>query len=233
MALHGPHQPAASGKAEQAVIFLHGYGADGNDLIGLASYFAQALPNAAFYSPNAPQPCEMTPYGRQWFSLSAYDPDLMRRDPGTMGPAYEQMVEGTRIAAPTLIEFIEEVRMRENLSSNNGVALVGFSQGTMMSLHVALRIVPQLAGVVGYSGALIGAESLAKDVKATPPVLLIHGTADPVVPFAAMAKAEAALKSAKVPVESIERPNLQHGIDPEGIAHAQHFLRRVFELEDV
>lgn len=231
MILDGPHQPPASGgPARQCVILLHGYGADGNDLIGLAPFFAQALPDAAFYAPNAPEPCELAPFGRQWFSLSTYDPDAMRRDPQTMAPAYADMIEGARIAAPALAATIAEVKAREQLE-NHEIALVGFSQGTMMALHVALRTEPAVAAVVGYSGALVGAEAIADEVIARPPVLLVHGEEDPVVPFQAMAMTERGLGAVGVSVTTHARPGLQHGIDEMGITYGMEFLRQAFLLD--
>lgn len=230
MALNGPHQPAASGKTRQAVILLHGYGADGNDLIGLAPYLAGSLPDAAFYSPDAPLPCEMSPFGRQWFSLSDYDPDLLRRRPETMQPAYAAMLEGAIQAAPTLERFVGEVMERERLDDPGAVAFIGFSQGTMMSLHVALRMAQPVAGVVGFSGALLGAERLAAEATAKPPVLLIHGDADPVVPVQAMEFAASALGAAGIDVQTHTRPGLQHGIDEHGLRLAQAFLRERFGL---
>lgn len=225
MALHGPHQPAASGKTRQAVILLHGYGADGNDLIGLAPILAPGLPDAAFYSPDAPLPCEMSPFGRQWFSLADYDPELLRRNPATMQPAYAAMVDGAQRAAPAIESFVAEVMEREGLSDPAAVAFVGFSQGTMMSLHVALRMAAPVAGVVGFSGALLGADTLVAETVSRPPVLLVHGEADPVVPVQALTLAAAALAEAGIEVASHTRPGLQHGIDEEGLRLALAFLR--------
>lgn len=230
MPLDGPTQAPASGTTRQVVILLHGYGADGNDLIGLAPFFAQALPDAAFYSPHAPQPCEMAPFGRQWFSLSQYDPDMMRRDPQTMGPAYAEMLAGTQAAAPELDAFIAAAAAREGVGLEQ-VALVGFSQGTMMALHSGLRQDTALAGILGYSGALVGADRLPAEVTARPPVLLVHGEADPVVPFEAMALAEAGLKAADVEVRTYARPGLEHGIDEVGITMGMEFLRACFAVD--
>lgn len=230
MPLHGPIQPAASGTTRQAVILLHGYGADGSDLIGLAPYLAQGLPDCAFHSPDAPHPCEMSPFGRQWFSLAAYDPDLLRRHPDTMQPAYAAMVEGARLAAPEVEAFIAEVVARHGLSGPQDVALVGFSQGTMMSLHVALRLAQPVAAVVGFSGALLGAGTLAAEVTSRPPVLLVHGDADPVVPPQATDLAASALRAADLSVDTHLCHGLQHGIDEDGLRLAQAFLRRAFGL---
>lgn len=231
MPLHGPIQPPASGQTRQAVILLHGYGADGADLIGLAPYLTAALPDCAFHSPDAPHPCEMSPFGRQWFSLSDYDPDLLRRHPDTMQPAYAAMLDGARLAAPVVEAFIAEVIARYDLSGPQAVALVGFSQGTMMSLHVALRLAQPVAGVVGFSGALLGAAALPAEIVSRPPVLLVHGDADPVVPVQAMGLAASTLRANAVDVDTHTCHGLQHGIDEEGLRLAQTFLRRSFGLD--
>ena len=210
--LDGPRfGPAAGGKPRRLVLLLHGLGADGNDLIGLAPYFAQALPDCAFVSPHAPFPCDMAPYGRQWFSLQDRSP----------GP----MLAGVQAAAPILDGFISAERDRHGLADRN-VALLGFSQGTMMSLYVALRRPQPIGGIVGYSGALVAPQLLAGEVRSRPPVLLVHGEADPIVPFQAMAAAESALKGAGVPVTTLARPELPHSIDDEGIGAGIEFLAR-------
>jgi phospholipase/carboxylesterase len=194
---------------------LHGLGADGNDLIGLAPYLAPALPGVAFVSPNAPYPCDMAPVGRQWFSLRDRDPQVMGRE--------------LEAAAPILQDFIDEEIERSGLPSHK-VALLGFSQGTMMSLFVAPRRDAPLAGVLGFSGALFGGHSLRDEIASKPPVMLIHGTSDEVVPVQAMALAVEGLESVGVPVESIERPGLGHGIDEDGLVHGAGFLKKILGL---
>ncbi|SOD89895.1 alpha/beta hydrolase [Caenispirillum bisanense] len=224
--LTGPSaRPADGAPPRRLVVLLHGYGADGNDLIGLAPVLARTMPDAAFHSPHAPFPCEMAPYGRQWFSLSAYDPDMLRRRPETMGPVYARMMEGAAAAAPTLDAYLEGLLEHYGLSDDR-LVLVGFSQGTMMALHVALRRAAPCAAVVGFSGALLADESLAGAVTARPPVLLVHGLADEVVPPEAMGLTESALRGVGVTVESHGRPGLPHGIDEEGIALAGAFIAR-------
>jgi len=224
MPLSGPSFLPSSGAApKRMVIFLHGYGADGNDLIGLASVFDAKLPDTVFYAPDAPEPCEMAPYGRQWFSLVNYDPNSLRRDPHTMGAMYEAMLDGARNAAPLLNAFIDQMLEQHKMTSDQ-LALVGFSQGTMMALHVALRRKEPVAALLGYSGALVGADLLEEEIVSRPPVRLIHGVADPVVPFEAMAAAQEALKGAGVAVDSHGRPELEHGIDPEGVRLGLEFL---------
>jgi phospholipase/carboxylesterase len=222
--LYGPHHVPPDGRpVRQLVILLHGYGADGDDLIALAPVFAEHLPDAAFHAPHAPDACEMAPFGRQWFSLSAYDPETLRRDPRRMGPLYEAMLAGARQAAPILDDFIDELLERYGLSAGQ-LVLLGFSQGTMMALHVALRRQEPVAGVLGYSGALVGADVLEQEIASKPPVLLIHGDSDPVVPPQAMDAAATALEDAGVPVRTHLCPGLAHGIDQQGALLGLHFL---------
>lgn len=214
--LTGPHRSPRSGNAaKQLVVILHGWGADGYNLIDLADMFAETLPDAYFIAPNGPEVCEVNPYGFQWFSLLDRRPDIM--------------FAGARAAEAVLNQFLDAKQKELNLTDAQ-TALVGFSQGTMLSLHTALRRTPSLACMVGFSGALLGTESLAAEMKSTLPVCLIHGQMDEVVPFAAMPHAEAALKAAGVRVESHPRPMLGHSIDMEGMAIAGKFLKRHLNL---
>ena len=211
--LSGPvHRPSSGGAPRRLLILLHGLGADGNDLIGLAPVWAPLLPDTEFVAPNAPFPCDMAPYGFQWFSLQDRSP--------------ESILAGVRAAAPMLDAFIDEALAARGLAEKD-LTLVGFSQGTMMSLYVGLRRARAVAGIVGYSGALIGAESPAAEIRAKPRVLLVHGDADQVVPFPALARAAASLEAAGVPVETLVRPGLGHGIDEEGLRAGARFLREV------
>jgi phospholipase/carboxylesterase len=212
-ALEGPRfGPAAGGPPRKLVLLLHGLGADGHDLIGLAPVLAQALPDVAFVSPHAPYPCDMAPFGRQWFSLQDRSPDVV--------------LGGVRASAPILDAFIDAELARYKLPDDK-LALLGFSQGTMMSLYVAPRRAKPIAGVLGYSGALVGADLLPAEARSKPPVLLVHGDADPVVPFQAMDAAAQGLKRAGIPVETLRRPGLPHSIDEEGIEAGVKFLSRV------
>jgi phospholipase/carboxylesterase len=211
--LEGPvRKPASGGPPRSLVVFLHGFGADGDDLIGLAPYWASLLPDTEFLSPHAPYPCEMAPFGRQWFSLQSQAP--------------ESMLAGARATAPLLDAFLDEILAARGLDESR-LALVGFSQGTMMSLYVGLRRPKPLAAIVGYSGALLGAEALADEIRSRPPVLLVHGDADPIVPVSALPHAAAALKAAGVEVEELLRPGLAHGIDQLGLERGGLFLMSV------
>ena len=212
--LSGPSLPPANGgKAEQVVMFLHGLGADGNDLIGLAPHFQQVLPAAFFVSPDAPYPCDMAPIGRQWFSIGDFSP--------------ESRLTGVVSAAPILDAFIDETLAAHGLGADR-LLLVGFSQGTMMSLHVGLRRQAQLAGIIGHSGMLAGPHLLAAEIRSRPPVLLTHGEADPLLPVQSLPEAEAALKEAGIAVEAYARPGLGHGIDEECVRLGLAFAARVF-----
>ena len=212
--LSGPTREPASGKAKALVILLHGYGADGDDLIGLADAWAPALPGAAFVAPHAPQ---VLPYagaqGRQWF-------DLTMRDPG-------EYWRGVSAAGPELDRFLDHELERHGVSPDR-LALVGFSQGTMLALHVGLRR-SRIAGIAGYSGLLAGPEHLAADMRSRPPVLLVHGAADDVVPVQATEVARDALAQNGVPVEWHIVPGLGHGIDETGLRAGQDFLSRVVQ----
>ena len=211
--LSGPSRPPASGgKPRRLVILLHGLGADGNDLIGLAPYWARLLPDAEFLSPNAPFPCDMAPYGYQWFSSQDRSP--------------EAVLGGVRAAAPILDAFIDEALEERGLGSGE-LALVGFSQGTMMSLFAGLRRAEPVAGIVGFSGRLLAPELLASELCSRPPILLVHGTEDPLVPYSSLAAAESALKAAGVPVETVTSVGIGHSIDDQGLRRGGQFLKKV------
>jgi len=215
--LSGPSLPPQSGKAaRQVVIFLHGLGADGDDLISLAPYFAQALPDAEFFSPHAPHPCDMAPFGRQWFSLQDRSQDAM--------------LAGLEAVRPVFDAYLDAVLDRSGLTEAD-LALVGFSQGTMLSLYGALRRRAAVSAVVGFSGLLAVPDRLITEIAARPPVLLVHGEQDPVVDFGFMAQASRTLSALDVPVETLARPGLGHSIDDEGLARAIRFVANGFTKE--
>ena len=209
----GPSRPPASGgRPSRLVILLHGLGADGNDLIGLAPHWAPLLPTAEFLSPNAPFPCDMAPYGYQWFSAQDRSPAAV--------------LAGVRAAAPFLQAFIDDALAERGLDDAD-LALVGFSQGTMMSLFVGLRRAKPVAGIVGFSGRLLSPEILAEELRSRPRILLVHGTDDPLVPYESLAIAEAALEGAGVPVETLTCDGIGHSIDENGLRRGGSFLKDV------
>ncbi len=210
--LDGPRWGPRKGRAEQLVVLCHGVGADGHDLIDLAPSWAAALPQAAFAAPDAPEPYEGAPVGRQWFAL--WD-----RTPAAL-------VAGAAAASPRLNGFIDAELARLGLPGD-ACALMGFSQGAMMALHAGLRRAAPPRAILAFSGALLAPERLAETV-ARPPVLLVHGEADEVVPPARSRAAEQALRDAGFAVESLYCPGLGHGIDAAGLSLGGLFLQRAF-----
>jgi len=211
--LDGPRlPPAAGGAPQQLVVFLHGYGADGNDLIGLGREWANLLPHAAFVSPNAPEPCAMSPMGRQWFELSMGDMVII--------------AAGVKRATPALDAFLDAELAQHNLPVG-ALALVGFSQGTMMALAVGLARNPSPKAIVGYSGALATVETLPPPGEG-PAILLVHGDKDEVIPIDAMHMAREALGQAGHPVEWHVSQGIGHGIDGEGLRLGGAFLKQAF-----
>ena len=209
--LDGPRlAPASGGDASSLVVFLHGYGADGDDLIEIGRAWAPELPDTAFVSPHAPAPCAMSSFGREWFALTMRDPS--------------EYLRGAAAAAPILDAFLDAELHRHNLEADR-LALVGFSQGTMMALQTAPRRAEACAGVVGYSGLLPGPETLAAEARSRPPVLLVHGAEDEVVPPQMTSLAAQALEGAGFLVRTQLRPGLAHGIDPAGLRLGLDFLK--------
>jgi phospholipase/carboxylesterase len=205
-------------KADSVVVFLHGYGADGDDLLGLADPLAPHLPGTAFYAPNAPERCVNNPMGYQWFPIPWMD-----------GSSPEQARAGAEQSFDDINAFLDEVLKREELPAHR-LALVGFSQGTMMALDVAPRRPDEIAGVVGFSGRLLDPERAAGPVT-RPAILLLHGDQDPVVPFESMALAADALAAAGFDVSKYVMKNTPHGISPDGLSVALAFLKQQFSAE--
>jgi phospholipase/carboxylesterase len=216
--LDGPRIAAQSGTAKQLVVFLHGYGADGNDLIELGRIWQTVLPDAAFVSPDAPEPCAEAPIGRQWFGLTRRDPD-------------ERWL-GVQRAAPVLNSFIDAELARVGVAPS-ALALVGFSQGTMMALHVGLRRATAPAAIVGYSGLLAAPNqtdvaAMAHEITSRPPVLLIHGDSDPLIPPQAMPMSATALRALGLTVETHVSAGVGHGIGEDGLRLGAAFLLKAF-----
>lgn len=214
--LDGPRIEPRGGAARQLVVFLHGYGADGNDLIEIGRAWQTLLPQAAFVSPHAPEVCAQSGFGRQWFPL-------------TMRDSSERWT-GVNKAAPILNRFLDAELKRRALPPS-ALALVGFSQGTMMALHAGLRRAAAPAAIIGYSGLFVipedvEPETFAGEIRSRPPVLLVHGDRDDLIPVQALFHATQALASLEIPVEWHISAGLGHGIDPEGLRHGGEFLAR-------
>jgi len=204
---------ARSGRAKSVVVFVHGYGADGADLLGLGDTLAPHLPDTVFVAPDAPQPCVGNPFGFQWFPIPWLD-----------GSSEEAAREGMA-ASVTLLNAFLDARLAEEGVGPEALALVGFSQGAMMSLHVAPRRSVAVAGVVAISGRLLVPELLAREAVVKPPVLLVHGDQDPVVPFEDMGLAGDALVSAGFETFGHVMQGTGHGIAPDGLGVTLQFLK--------
>jgi len=225
-ALDGPRvMPAGGRPPRQLVVLLHGYGADGQDLIGLAPHWQPLLPEAAFVSPNAPDPCEMSPMGRQWFSLGDYDPNRVRQDPDYALQVRDRMKEGVAGVVADLDAFLDQELARHDLPAT-ALGLVGFSQGTMLALYIGLRRPATPACILGFSGRLVDGEELADEVRAKPPVFLIHGDADEVVPVGSLFEAVSGLGAAGLSAEWHISQGIGHGIAPDGLELGGAFLSR-------
>lgn len=212
--LKAGRKEALSGETRSCVVFLHGYGANGADLLGLADPLAEHLPDTLFVAPDAPEACAGAPFGFQWFPIPWID-----------GSSEEESMQGMARAVRDLDAFLDALMVDQDLMPEQ-VALVGFSQGTMMALHVAPRREDELAGVVGFSGRLLDPESLADEVQSRPPVLLLHGDADDVVPVQSLPAAVEALQEAGwKEVYAHVMQGTAHGIAPDGLGVALAFLR--------
>ncbi len=202
--------PAAGGKPDSLVVLIHGYGANGEDLLSLGKVWAPLLPNTVFVAPHGPFICEMNPSGKQWFGLKDWDPVRILKEIQHITPAFNRYLDG-------LLKLYDLPPEK--------LALVGFSQGAMLSLHIAL-LRPQCGGVVSYSGAFL--EDPTEFKIARPPVLLVHGTEDHVLPASFSETAEARLKTIGAPVTFSLLPHLDHEIDERGLELGGAFLKDVF-----
>lgn len=195
------------------MLLLHGFGSSGSDMIALAPAWHEALPDTLFLAPHAPQRCGMMGAGYQWWGLSGFAPSAL--------------AAGAAAAAPAIDAFIDRKLAQYGLGETD-LALVGFSQGTMMALQIGLRRPRAVAAVVGYSGMLAGTTGLGHDAFPRPPVLLVHGTADPVVPIAALHMSESELKRLGVEVTTHVSYGVGHSVDPVGLRLGRDFVAEAF-----
>jgi len=211
--LNGPSlAPLSGGAPKQLVVLLHGYGSNGADLISLAPMWRRLLPGALFVAPDAPERCPGAPGGYQWWALH----DLGR----------SALAAGARHAAPVLDAYLDGLLAEHGLDESRMV-LAGFSQGTMMALHTGIRRERPLAGILGYSGMIAGSSLDPAEVRSKPPVLLIHGDADTIVPLSAYHHAHTELERLGFPLEGHVSRGLGHGVDPAGIELGAKFVQRV------
>ncbi len=207
-------QAAKSGTTRSIAVFVHGYGADGADLLGLADVLAPHLPDTTFYAPDAPQACSGNPFGRQWFPIPWLD-----------GSSEAAAAAGLAAAGDALNGFLDACLAEADLTDAN-LALIGFSQGAMMSLHVAPRRPQAMAAVVAISGRLLQPETLADEMLVKVPVLLIHGDQDPVVPFENMKAAGDVLVALGFETFGHVMRGTGHGIANDGLGAALGFLTK-------
>ena len=209
--LDGPrYGPTAGGTPTQLIMLLHGVGADGRDLIEMAPHLGQIFPNAAFVAPNAPNRYDQGLSGYQWISSGIR--------------VEAEVIAAVQESASILNAFIDK-ELQDHGIGPDKLALVGFSQGTMMSLYTAPRRAQPIAGVLGYSGRLVGGDHLAAETVSRPPIFLAHGEMDPVVPVESMDVAERILSESGFSVQTLRCPNLGHSIDEDGLVQGTQFLR--------
>ena len=204
-------QPLAGGRPKQIVLLLHGFGSNGADLISLAPHWQRGLPDALFLAPNAPQRLSSLTAGYQWWPLTAF--------------TSQALASGATSAAPAITAFIDRKLAQYELADAN-LAIVGFSQGTMMALHVGLRRPHRLAAIVGYSGMITGAQELAHLPITKPPVLLVHGSTDPIIPVAALHAAQSALEHLGIDVTTHVSNGVGHTVDPVGLRIGGEFVAK-------
>ncbi len=204
-------QPLSGNAPKQIVLLLHGYGSNGADLISLAPHWQRAMPEALFLAPNAPQRIGNLASGYQWWPLQSFTP--------------QALAAGAKAAAPAIDAFIDRKLGQYGLTDSQ-LVIVGFSQGTMMALHVGLRRRQQVAGIVGYSGMLVGAAELANELTTGPPVLLVHGDSDPIVPIAALHAADSDLRKLGIDAKVYVASGVGHTVDASGIRVGAEFVAR-------
>lgn len=205
---------ARNGQAKSLVIFVHGYGADGADLLGLADVLAPHLPDTAFVAPDAPERIPGAPFGFQWFGIPRFD-----------GSSPEEAEAGLNRSTDDLNDFIDQRLAYEKLTPQS-LALIGFSQGAMMSLHVAPRRAQAMAAVISISGKLMFPERLKTETLVRPPVLVMHGDEDQVVDFSEMTVACNALVGAGFETFGHVMEGSGHGIAEDGLVNALAFLKK-------
>lgn len=211
------HEYGTTKSPKFLVILLHGYGANGENLIELANEFQPIIPDAHFIAPNAIEPWEGGfPNSYQWFSLYA----------GTERSALDSLAPKIKNANQILLKFIEKQLQRFNLSYEN-LILIGFSQGSMMSIYQGLIMPKKIAGIISFSGKVVEPNSVGDKIISKPNICLIHGTEDSVLPFSNFQEAQIILNQHGVPFESHAIEHLDHTIDIRAVRIAQNFIKKI------
>ncbi|MEQ8282553.1 MAG: phospholipase [Parvibaculum sp.] len=215
MTLTALRRPAASGKPEWLVVFLHGYGSSGAELMSFADYWRSSMPSVAFAAPDGLSPAKDG--GFQWIGKRpAGDPRL-----------YDDAVAAT----PALQAFLDAELAAHDLGPER-LALVGFSQGTVMALHLGLRRAVAPAAVLGYSGGLVGADKLNDEIISKPPVMLVHGEQDALAPLYGMMASVKVLSAAGVVCQGVPVPGLGHEVNADALIYGARFLLSAFAFRE-
>lgn len=216
--IDGPRaEPTSGSPPDSLIVLLHGLGADGNDLFSLTSLLSEHFPKAVFVAPNAPYPCDMSPFGYQWFSLQ--------------DRSFAAMSAGVKSVAPVLDAFLDTELRRYGINENR-LVLLGFSQGTMMALHVALRRTRPCACILGFSGALVIEGDISNEIVSRMPIFLSHGDSDDVVPIEALEKAARTLGAAGLAVQTNKEVGLGHSIGQQGLNLGLNFMLQHLRSSD-
>ena len=213
--LNGPTINYNTGKFDKIIVFLHGYGANGNDLVSIGNSWQKELPNTMFISPNAPFDCPWGNDAYQWFELSSISP--------------ESVGDGLKKAGPYLNEFIDHISNETKIPIEK-LFFVSFSQGTMMALYHLCKRSSICAGIMGYSGLLFCDKDFDLSIKSKPPIRLYHGKNDDVIIFEQTVNASEKLKSLEFDVDHKIKDSLGHGIDEEGLDYGLEFIKKTFNI---
>ena len=207
-------EPLSKKKPKNAVILCHGYGGDGKDISILAGYWRTYLPDTIFICPDAPEKCAASPTGYQWFDLLDQSPD--------------QILSKSLVAESKLNEFIDEVLKKYNLVSNQ-IIIGGFSQGCMLTLQTGIKRKDKINSIIGYSGKIINAEHLSKNLNSRPNILLMHGEQDQVVTVDAFLEAKDFFGKNNYAIESKLFRDCEHRIPTEGSSLGLQFIKKHFK----
>ena len=203
--------PLSKNKPQQAIVLCHGYGGDSRDISNLAIHWQRFLPETIFLCPNAPEICKVNPQGYQWFDLSSDQEEVI--------------LEKSLAAEEKLNTFLDQVLDNFQLEPNN-LALVGFSQGCMMSIQIALKKKEQINCLVGYSGKVINQKHLSDNINSKPKIFLMHGANDTLVSPTHLLEAKEYLVKHGLKIKTKMFKNCEHSISVKGTSLGLGFLRK-------